>query len=122
MFPSVQERIDNLIQRHINVGQKLPEGHWARPGFLNPIQTIAPDSDILNTSSTEPQATKINDDSLIDQLSDHYKGEFPSFIANSDKASETASDKVILESPQHQQREQRPVSPNFTQQESQLPD
>ena len=37
MVPSVQERIDNLIQRHIYVGQRLPEGHWARPDFLNPI-------------------------------------------------------------------------------------
>jgi len=27
MVPSVQERIDNLIQRHIDVGQRLPEGH-----------------------------------------------------------------------------------------------
>jgi len=28
MVPSVQERIDNLLQRHVNVGQRLPEGHW----------------------------------------------------------------------------------------------
>jgi len=56
MVPSVQERIDNLIQRHIDVGQRLPEGHWGRPDFLNLIQSIAPDSDIPTTStSTEPQ-------------------------------------------------------------------
>jgi len=49
MYPSIQNRVDDLIQRHINVGQRLPEGHWGRPGILNPIQAIAPDSDIPNT-------------------------------------------------------------------------
>ena len=57
MFPSVQERIHNLIQRYINVGQKLPEGHWDKPGFLNP----QPISVALPSDSTEaipnPQPT-----------------------------------------------------------------
>jgi len=123
MFPFVQEIIHNLIQRHIDVGQKLLEGHWAKPGFLNPIPSIEPDSYIPTTSSsTQPQTSNDNDDSLIDQLSDHYKGELPSFVANLEKASEIASDEVILESPQQQQSEQRPISPNLTQQESQLPE
>jgi len=55
MVPSVQERIDKVIQRHIDVGQRLPEGHWGRPDSLNPIQLIALDSEIPTTStSTEP--------------------------------------------------------------------
>ena len=37
MVPSIQERIDNLIQRRIDVCQRLPEGHWGRPDFLNSI-------------------------------------------------------------------------------------
>jgi len=57
MVPSVQERTYNLIQRHIYVGQRLPEGHWGGPDFLNPIQSIAPNSNIPTTStSTEPQS------------------------------------------------------------------
>jgi len=94
MVPSVQERIDNLIQRHIDVGQRLPEGHWGRPDFLNPIQSIAPDSEIPTTStSTKPQsqpkpATQSSDPSILEELANHYLGELPSFKPNSENASE----------------------------------
>jgi len=108
MVPSVQERIDNLIQRHIDVGQRLPEGHWARPDFLSPIQSIAPKSDIPTTSiSTEPQsqpkpATRSSDPSILEELANHYSGELTSFKPNSENASEIASEEVVSESP-HQQ-------------------
>jgi len=73
---------------------------------LNLIQSIAPDSDIPTTStSTEPQPSNINDVSVIDQLSDHYKGELSSFVVNSEKASEIASEEVVLENPQQQKPE-----------------
>jgi len=122
LVPSVLERIDNLIQRHIDIGQRLPEGHWARPDFLNLIQSIAPDSDIPTTStSTKPQPSNINDVSVIDQLSDHYKGELPSFVVNSEKASEITYEEVVLENPQQQQPEQRLESPKPIQQESHSP-
>jgi len=97
MVPSVQERIDNLIQGHINVGQRLPEGHWARPDFLNPIQTIAPDSDIPTTSkSIEPQfqpkpAKQSSDPSILEELANHYEGELPGYMPSLERASETAS-------------------------------
>ena len=85
MVPSVQERIDNLIQRHIDVGQRLPEGHWGRPDFLNPIQSIALDSDIPTTStSNEPQPST------------------QTCEPNLEKVSELVSDEVTLESPQQQ--------------------
>ena len=86
MVPSVQERIDNLIQRHIDVGQRLPEGHWGRPDVLKPIQSIAPDSDIPTTStSTKPQPST------------------QTCEPNLEKASELASDEITLESPQQQE-------------------
>jgi len=47
-------------------------------------------------------------------MSDHYKGEQPSYVANPDKAFEIAYDEVTLESPQ-QQPELRPESPNHIQ-------
>jgi len=85
MVPSVQERIDKVIQRHIDVGQRLPEGHWGRPDSLNPIQSIALDSDIPTTStSNEPQPST------------------QTCEPNLEKVSELVSDEVTLESPQQQ--------------------
>ena len=77
MYPSVLDRLNNLVQRYINVGQRLPKGHWARPGFLNPIQTIAPDFDIPTTSN---QPTIQSSDPLIlEELANHYTSELPDF-------------------------------------------
>jgi len=87
---------------------------------LNHIQTIAPDSNIPTTSNQQ-QTSITDDDSLIDQLLDHYKGELPNFVDNSEKASEIASEKVILESPHQQEPEQWPESPNSTHLESHSP-
>jgi len=89
LVPYVQERINNLIQRHIDVGQRLPEGHWGRPDFLNLIQSITHDSDIPTTSTlTDPQsqpklATQSSDPSILEELANHYSSELPSFKPNS---------------------------------------
>jgi len=55
MYPYVQERIDSMIQKTIDVSQRLPENHWFRPGFLNPIQTILLESDTNTSTSSQPQ-------------------------------------------------------------------
>jgi len=98
MYPSVKVKIDDMIQRTIDVGQKLPENHWCKPGFLNSIQTILPKSD-TQTSSQPQSSNQPSDDFVIDHLTDHYKGELPGYVPNSKKASRIASKKVILENP-----------------------
>jgi len=55
MYPSVQERIDNMIRQTIDVSQRLPENHLFRHGFLNPIQTILLESDTNTSTSSPPQ-------------------------------------------------------------------
>ena len=76
---------------------------------MSPIQTVLPESDTNTSTSSQPQTSnKPNDDFVIDQLSDHFKGELPSFVANTEKAFEITSDRVVLESPQQHEPEQRP--------------
>jgi len=82
---------------------------------LNPIQTILLESDIPSTSSQPETTNEPRDESVIENLSDHYKGELSGYVANSEKASEIAFDEVILEIPQQQQLELRPDSPNIVQ-------
>ena len=91
MYPSVQNRLDNRIQSHINVGHRLPEGHWGRPNFLNPIQTISPDYDIPTTSSNQ-QPTHPNSPQTFTHLEKHLGGELP---LTPQKASEMISDEVV---------------------------
>jgi len=85
MYPSVKARIDDMIQRTIDVGPKLPENHWCRPGFLNPIQTILLESD-TQTSSQPQSSNQPSDNFVIDHLSDHYKGELPGYVPISKKS------------------------------------
>jgi len=120
MVPFVQERIDNLLQRHINVGQRQPEGHSAKPDFLNPIQSIALESEIPTTStSAEPQsqskpATQSSDPSILEELANHYEGELPSYRPNLERASETASEEVGSENPQQQEPNLQMASNTYT--------
>jgi hypothetical protein len=51
-------------------------------------------------------------------LVNHYSGELAGFEQSLEKASEIASDEVVSESPQQQQPEHAPESPQPTQQES----
>jgi len=89
---------------------------------LKPLQTIKTASDTQTSKSSQPQSSrKPSDDSVIDYLSDHHKGELPGYAANTEKASKIASDKVILESPQQHQPELRPESPNPIPHDSQSP-
>jgi hypothetical protein len=50
----------------------------------------------------------------LDELANHYSGELPGFEPNLQRASELASNEVVSESPQQQQPEQRPDSPNLS--------
>ena len=65
---------------------------------MNPIQTIAPDSDIPTTSNQA--TTESSDPSILEELVNHNKGELPGFEPNLEKAFEMASDEVVLKDPQ----------------------
>jgi len=112
MYPSVLERIGHLSQSRIDVCQKLPVCHWLQPPYIQPLQTVSADeqfgdepaepaSDNLNTTSSQPQPSyQPNDSSVLDELSNHYKGELPSLDPNSEKASETDLNSTVSESQQ----------------------
>jgi len=133
MYPSVLNRIVDISQMRIDVCNRLPTNHPIKPPMVEPLQTIPtdaeagseqaePESDNHVSSPSQPQlTTQTSDPSVLEELANHYSGELPSFKPNSEKASEIASDEVILKKPQQQQPELRPDSPNHIQQESQLP-
>lgn len=75
MFPFVQQRIDDMIQRTIEVSQKLPEDHWFKTGFLSLIQKILTDSDIPSRSTSSQRTTQTSDPSVLQELANHYRGE-----------------------------------------------
>ena len=78
-----------------------------QPPYIQPLQTILVDeqfeevpaelaSDNPETTSSQPQpSTQTSDSSVLDELSNHYKGELPGFKPNSEKASEIAPDRVV---------------------------
>jgi len=90
---------------------------------LNPIQTIFPESDTNTSTSSQPQTSnKPSDESVIEHMYDHYKGELPSYVASPDKAFEIAYNEITFESPQQQQQpELRLELPNHIQLETQIP-
>jgi hypothetical protein len=50
--------------------------------------THQPAFDSLKTTSSQSQPSiQTRESSVIDELSDHYKGELPSYVSNSEKAS-----------------------------------
>jgi len=131
MYPFVLKSIGEMAQMRIDVCQRLHANHPLQPPFIQPLQTIpadaeveseqaVPESDIPESSSQPQPTTQTSDPSVLEELINHYQGELPSFKANSEKASEIASDEVILGSPQQQQPELRSYSPNQIQPESQI--
>jgi len=103
MYPFVQEKIDDMIQRTIDVSQKLPENHWFRPEFLNPIQKILPDSDIPCTSTSSQPTTRTSDPFVLEELANHYQGELQGFRLNLETTSEIVPDISVSKSPQQHQ-------------------
>jgi len=94
----------------------LPVNDWLQPSYIKPLQMIPVDvqsedesvkttSDNVTSTSSQPQpqptTTKTSDSSMLDDLSNHYKGELPGYIPNSEKASKTAPDATVLEN-QHE--------------------
>jgi len=47
-------------------------------------------------------STQTSDLSVLNELANHYQGELPGFEPNLERASEIASEEVVLENPQQQ--------------------
>jgi len=115
MYPYVLDRIGEMVQMRVDICSKLPANHPFQPPFIQPLQTIPADAEVEReqavnesdipapSSSSQPQpSTQTSDPSVLDKLANHYQDELPGFEANSERASEIASEEVVLESP-HQQ-------------------
>jgi len=111
----------------LNVCARLTADHPFQPPVIEPLQSIPVDAEVVSepavpesanhkeSSSSHPKpTTQTSESSILDELVNHYSGELPAFEPNLEKASEIASEEVILENPQQQQSEQRPESPNQT--------
>jgi hypothetical protein len=130
MYPQILQSIVEMAQMRIDVCARLPANHPFQPYFIQPIQSIPADAENLGEpavpesvnhefSNSHPKpTTQTSDPSFLDELVNHCSGELPGFEQNLERASEIASDEAISESPQQQQPEQRPNSPNL----SHLPD
>jgi len=115
MYPSILERIGNLSEMRIDACQNLSVNHPLQPPYIQSLQTIhvekqfeelpaGPTFDNPETTSSQPQpSTHTCDSCVLDELSNHYKGELPGFKPNSEEAFEIAPDRVVSKSPQHQQ-------------------
>jgi hypothetical protein len=80
--------------------------------YVKPLQTVIPDeefegdsaqevSDNFESTSSQPQSiTQTSDSFVLDDLSNHYKGELPGYVPSSDKASKTASVFTVSENQQ----------------------
>jgi len=77
------------------------------PEFAKHLQTVYPSepthaaSDNQTSTSSQPQPSiQTSDSFVLDEISNHYKGELPGFKPNSEKASETEPSSNVLERPQ----------------------
>jgi len=118
MYPSVQERMIDMQQIHIDACKYLPADHPLQPPVIEaiPLIPVAKEgaSDLVgtylasesNVSSKPNSPTNHNIDtsetSILSNLESHYSGELPGYVSNQHIAFDIASDEVIIESPQHQ--------------------
>jgi len=58
---------------------------------------VASDNLELTSSQQQQPTTQASDSFVLDDLSNHYKGELPGYTPNLEKAYETAPDETILE-------------------------
>jgi len=114
MYPSILERIGEMSQMRLDVCARLLANHHFQPPVMEPLQSIPVDAEVvgepagpesanLEESSSYPiLTTQTSEQSVLDELANHYSGELPGFEPNQERASEAASDEVTLESPQQQ--------------------
>jgi len=115
MYPSVLERIGEMSQMRLDFCARLPADHPFQPLVIEPLQFIPADAEVVGepavpesanpeeSSSSHPKPTnQTSEQSVLDELANHYSGELPGFEPNLERASEAASDEVTLESPQQQ--------------------
>jgi len=92
MDPSVEVRIGELLELR---SSKLRPNHPLQPQTFQPLNMIAPDDHVEQTSTNQSE-----DNTVLNNLSSHLSGELPSVIVNLKKASEVAFAEVASESPQ----------------------
>jgi hypothetical protein len=99
-----------LVDQRLGLCKNLSADHWFILEFAKPLQMIPADeqfegeqaeqtSDNLEATSTssQPKPTiQTSDPSVLEDLSNHYKGELPGFQPNLEKASETAPDTSVI--------------------------
>jgi len=83
-----------MSQMRIDACQNLPANHPLQPPYIQPLQTILADEQFEEvpvepaynnpeTTSSQPQpSTQTSDSSVLNELSNHYKGELPGFKPN----------------------------------------
>jgi len=111
MYPSIEERIHDMQQRMINACVRLPADHPLQPPIIEPLQFVSADAegvdDHIGSESANIEVslfpskttTEINEPSVIQGLINHYSGELPGYETNLERASDLASDEVMIESP-----------------------
>ena len=100
MYPSVLDRIGEMSQMRLDVCARLPADHPFHPSVIEPLQSIPVDVEVVGepavpesesheeSSSSQPKpTTQTSDQSVLDELANHYSGELPGFEPNSQKAS-----------------------------------
>jgi len=103
-----------MQQRRINACVRLPADHPLQPPMIEPIQFVSVDAESVDdhtrsefanidvSLSPSKTTTETNEPSIIQGLINHYSGELPGYETNLERASNLASDEVMIESPQQQ--------------------
>ena len=107
----------DMQQRRINACVRLPTDHPLQPPMIEPIQFVpadAADAEGVNdhtrsksvnidvSLSPTKTTTETHEPSVIQGMINHYSGELPDNKTNLERASDLASDEVMVESPQQQ--------------------
>ena len=102
MEPPVEVRIGELLELR---SSKLPPNHPLQPDTIQPLNIIALDDHVEQTSTKQ-----LDDNTVLNNLSSHLSGELLNVEINLQKASEVTTSEVALEN-QHQPEPEPQMTP-----------
>jgi len=99
VYPQVLQSIGEMAQMRINVCDRLPTDHPFQPSFIQPLQTISANAEVMH----EQAVLELNIPETSSSSASQPQPSTQTCQTNQEKASELASDEVTLEKPQQQE-------------------
>jgi len=96
VYPQVLQSIGEMAQMRINVCARLPADHPFQPPFIQPLQPIPADAEVMNEQA-------VPEPNIPETSSSQPQPSTQTCEPNQEKASELTYDEVTLENPQQQE-------------------